>query len=220
MHGAGAKRRDLVDDGAVTPTDLRLCLNFTTDVLRSIEGREWSRAVHGIDMTVSELVAHVAITGMWYSVDLTAAGQDLTTVQPAVSADAENDEMITTLAVLIELLARAIEASPADARGFHPFGMADRSGFVAMACDELLIHGYDIAVTFGVDYEPPAELVELVLQRLFPWAQAGDTEETGPWPTLLWANGRADLPEHTRPRRWTWHCAPLDEWDGTNLSAG
>ena len=46
-----------------------------------------------------------------------------------------------------------------------------------------------------------------------PWAPGG----VAPWPALLWANGRVDL-AGGRPRPgsdWVWHCAPVDEWDGT-----
>jgi hypothetical protein len=53
--------------------------------------------------------------------------------------------------------------------------------------------------------------VKAVLERLFPWTQADDD----PFAELLWANGRVALAD--RPRLgpdWSWHCAPLDEWDG------
>jgi hypothetical protein len=30
-----------------------------------------------------------------------------------------------------------------------------------------------------------------------------------PWATLLWANGRMDLPGGPRQASWRWHCAPL-----------
>ena len=37
-----------------------------------------------------------------------------------------------------------------------------------------------------------------------------------PWPALLWANGRIDLPGQERQVDWRWQCAPLEEWDGLN----
>jgi hypothetical protein len=49
-----------------------------------------------------------------------------------------------------------------------------------------------------------------LLERLFPWHDPG----TDAWSTLLWANGRVDLPGAPQRRRWRWHCAPLAEWDG------
>jgi hypothetical protein len=52
----------------------------------------------------------------------------------------------------------------------------------------------------------------VTLERLFPWAAAG----VDPWPALLWANGRIDLPGQERQVDWRWQCAPLEEWDGLN----
>jgi hypothetical protein len=91
-------------------------------------------------------------------------------------------------------------------------GMADTNGFLAMGCDEILVHEWDAVRGLGDELTPPADLAERVLRRLFPWTP---TDET-PWPTLLWANGRAELPSRERlGPDWAWHCAPLDVWDGT-----
>lgn len=65
-----------------------------------------------------------------------------------------------------------------------------------MACDELLVHGIDIARTLGLDFEPDVEIVDRVVRRLFPWAP-----ETGtPLERLMWANGRNELGEHSPAR--------------------
>src|SRR6478735_4891249 len=69
----------------------------------------------------------------------------------------------------------------------------------------------DLAATLGtfatvvarvVQGAPSAGLSEATLRRLFPWAP----HDADPWRTLLWANGRADLPGHPRQREWRWHC--------------
>jgi hypothetical protein len=60
---------------------------------------------------------------------------------------------------------------------------------------------------FGSSQTP--DLAERVLARLFPWLQPGDD----PWGTLLWANGRIDIPGRPRQTSWVWHCAPLADWD-------
>jgi hypothetical protein len=88
--------------------------------------------------------------------------------------------------------------------------VSNRSGFAAMGCDEVLVHGADLAAAFGLTYDPPRDVCERVLRRIFPWAPA-DAE---PWAALLWANGREPLGDVPTERRWLWHCAPLDEWDG------
>jgi hypothetical protein len=65
-------------------------------------------------------------------------------------------------------------------------------------------------------FRPGSDLAARVLARLFPWHLAGDD----PWRTLLWANGRIDLPGQLSQKGWRWHCAPLVEWDGAPLSLG
>jgi hypothetical protein len=90
--------------------------------------------------------------------------------------------------------------------------MADPSGFIAMMADELVIHTHDIATALGADYRPDSFVTRALLDRLFPWWP----RDADPWEALLWAHGRTDLPGHPSPGPdWLWHCAPVDEWDGT-----
>jgi hypothetical protein len=104
----------------------------------------------------------------------------------------------------------SVDAAPPGIRGFHPAGAADPSGFAAMACDELLVHTNDAARGLGLRFTPDPELAGRVLARLFPWHDPGDDA----WQTLLWANGRIDLPGHPNQANWAWHCAPLADWNG------
>jgi len=94
--------------------------------------------------------------------------------------------------------------------------MADPTGFAAMACDELLVHGRDIAEGWAQPFEPDRDLCARVLARLFPWAP----RNTDPWDALRWANGRSALPDHPRlAPDWAWLSAPLTEWDGQRPAA-
>lgn len=91
--------------------------------------------------------------------------------------------------------------------------MADTNMIMkAAACDEMVVHTYDASLGLGQAFAPSEEVALATLHRLFPWAPEG----AGAWETLLWANGRADLPGQERQTGWRWHCAPLEEWDGTN----
>ena len=63
----------------------------------------------------------------------------------------------------------------------------------------------------GVAFTPPPDLARHVRDRLFPWTPAGDS-----WTTLLGCNGRMALPDHEPLTDWSWHPAPLSEWDGTH----
>jgi len=46
---------------------------------------------------------------------------------------------------------------------------------------------------------------------MFPWAPT----DTPPWPTLLWATGRAELDgQEFLGESWIWHSDLLEEWEG------
>lgn len=170
--------------------------------------RDWHAPVSELDWTIGEVVAHVTGATLWYSVDLSARGADLTNLTITADPNASPERQLDALVAAAALLAAAVDAAPPDARGFHPMGAADASGFAAMACDEMLVHTWDVCRGVGVPFEPDAQLAAAVLGRLFPWVE--DSGE--PWPALLWANGRTEWHGRSRQSSWTWHCAPLVEW--------
>ena len=195
----------------VDGSDLREATTLVRDLLESIPAGDWSTVVPDRGGPVGEVVAHVSEVCLWYAIDLTAGGTDLTPVEQRVHPDRDPADLAATLATYGELLARVVDAAGPEERGFHPMGQADPSGFAAMGCDELLVHGRDVAVALGIDLRPPDGLTGRVLGRLFPWVDAGDA----PWSALLWANGRIAWQGRSRLEGWRWHCAPLAEWDGT-----
>ena len=83
------------------------------------------------------------------------------------------------------LLAAVMRGMPPAARGYHG-QPTDAAGFAAMHCDEVLVHGYDIALGLGVAFEPPPDLVRRVRDQLFPWTPAGDPWTTPSGPTAAW----------------------------------
>jgi hypothetical protein len=121
-------------------------------------------------------------------------------------------QLLESVGVTAAILTEVARAAPPGTRAFHPAGMADVSGWVALGCEEILLHTDDIAQGLALPFRPPHDLSARVVARLFPWAPAaGDL-----WAALRWAAGRAALPDRERlGPDWYWHCAPLSEWDGT-----
>lgn len=195
----------------VTADDVRATASFCTTFLAEHAEADWTVPVPDLEMTVAGAVAHISEGCIWYAIDLAAGGKDLDPVEHRVKIVDSNVELIDTLRTYATVAAAVIEASPHTARGFHPMGAADPSGFAAMACDEMLIHTDDAARGLETRFAPPPDLADRVLRRLFPWVAPGPD----PWAQLRWANGRIELDGQDRLSGWAWHCAPLDEWDGT-----
>lgn len=198
----------------VAPVDGNDVLAAAESCERMLEahlGADWDVPVPDLDFTVSTVVAHVARTCLWYTVDLWGGADAAFDVH--VLADAPHERLLTSLTAAARALAAGVDAAPADTRGSHPFGSPDPDGFAAMACDELLVHGDDVARGLGASFAPDLDLAAGVLCRLYPWHAAKPGED--PWKLLLWANGRIDLPGRSRQDLWRWHPAPLDEWDGS-----
>jgi hypothetical protein len=163
-----------------------------------------------LEWTCRETLEHVC--GLAYAPVLATRATSFRPLALAVVPGAPLDDLLWTMRASARVLAEVARAAPAGVRAYHPAGMADPTGFVAMGMDEVLVHTADITTGLGVEWAPDEAAVGLVLDRLFPWWP----RDADPWSALLWANGRRDLPGRPSPgAEWLWHCAPLDEWDGT-----
>ena len=197
--------------GVVEPDDLILAATAVAEAISPVIEGDWSGRAGGIDWTCRQTLDHVPNALLLYAAHLA------TRATRGLPAPRDGDLMASPrrlLGVVVEtahILASVGQGVDSSERAFHPAGMADAEGFCAMGCDEILVHGKDIAVGMGVPFDPPVELVARVLARLFPWAPT----DVDPWVALLWANGRTELPGHGRlDADWYWQAAPLSEWDG------
>ena len=194
----------------VTGDDVLAAARTCHDFLQKAADADWGVPVPGLDFTVTSVVAHAANGPLWYALDLWSGPSDDAAFDLKVRLDVPNTALLASLRSAASVCAASVDAAPEDARGFHPAGAADPSGFAAMACDELLIHTDDAARGLGLRFSPDSGIARRVLSRLFPWHDPGDD----PWRTLLWANDRVDLPGLPSQKGWTWHCAPLADWNG------
>lgn len=172
--------------------------------LVGVSDADWTAVVPEMDWTVAKTVAHVSNTLLWYSTDLSAGPSELSTADIAVRPDSSPADLVRTLRSVASVLAAVVAATPADVRGWHPWGLADAAGFAGMGCDEMLVHTHDAARGLGLEFTIPPGPARKVLNRMFPDAPT----DRDPAQTLLWANGRIALGELPRRTGWRWHCAP------------
>jgi hypothetical protein len=183
------------------------------DALSPALSDDWSVPAGDLDWTCRRTLDHLSDVMLFYAIHL--ASRALTRRPSPRDGDLNHTvtELLDIGVVTAAVLADVARAAPPEARGFHPAGMADASGFIAMACTEWLVHTSDILTGLGRSFQPSSSLVQPVLARIFPWAPAGETDR---WAVFRYETGRAplgDLPR--RDANWYWHCAPLSEWDGT-----
>lgn len=210
---------ETVDRGAsgcpaedLTPGDLLRAASYFHRALVAGVGADWTALAGSLDWDIRSTVEHVAGTMTWYAASLASRTTSALGLQVRARPIADNARVLAMVPATAQLLSTVAAAAPAGARGHHLAGMADPVGFLAMGCNETLVHGWDVACGLGLSYDPPRDLAAKVVRRLFPWAPT-DTDE---WTTLRWANGRAGIAGHDDVGpNWGWHCAPLAEWDGT-----
>jgi hypothetical protein len=191
----------------VGPEDLRQAARVAVGALRPLVGQPWTERAGPLEWDVRSTVAHVADALGFYVVHLGARSPERLRFDLAAHAGAPNEAVLDVVEAAAETLAVVAEHATPDARGWHGQGMADRSGFVAMACSELLVHGDDALLGLGSRLDPPADLCGAVVSRLYPAA----TMDAPAWDRLLWATGRLELPGHGRlDDAWRMHPAPLD----------
>ena len=198
----------------VTPEHLRMAAAAVKATLWPHRDRDCTVRAGEVDWNCLDTLGHITEALRFYGANL-AMRAPARRPYPWTDTFAGTPETwLLALEATAELLAVVAEATAPGDRAFHPAGMADAEGFLAMGCDEILIHAADVATGLGVEFQPPEEVCARVLARLFPWVERRQDETA--WDLLRWSNGRVALPGRERlGPDWWWHCAPLAEWDGS-----
>ncbi|MFD7293881.1 hypothetical protein ACFV9W_11365 [Streptomyces sp. NPDC059897] len=203
----------------VTADDVALAVRLAVGSLRDASPEGWDGRAGSLEWDCWETVEHLANDLLYYSVQLGPQSPPLDTHVPfalnqkrpggpAYFLFAERAAGPAGLVQVLEacgaLLVAMVRTTSPQVRAHHASGVSDPEGFAAMGVVETLVHTHDVAEGLGLDWTPPAGLCSRALTRLFPQAPDG----AAPWPTLLWATGRADLPGHPRPTTWRWQSTP------------
>lgn len=194
----------------VTAEDLESTIAEAVSALGKGVGRDWSVPAGRVRWSCSRTLFHAADDQVAYAGQLAARATDgYLPFRLRAVRDTPPTGLLDLLQGLGALLATTARATPDDVRAYHPYGMADVDGFLAMGVAEVLLHTHDVAQGLGLPYNPDPDTCARVVARLHrdlePYAD--------PWQLLLWATGRGDLPGRRPLRRWRWWPAPEDERD-------
>jgi ADP-ribose pyrophosphatase YjhB (NUDIX family) len=210
--------------GPVTAEDLADGVRLVVALLRqpAALAADWDRPAGTLEWSCWETAEHLADDLFAYAAQLGPQSPPAATHLPFAwrrEAPGKPTSVIFTdrrggpqdMALVLEacgaLHVAMVRTAPPQARAHHGFGTTDPEGSAAMGLVELFAHAEDLAQGLGLDWSAPAGICARVLTRLFPDAPA----DTAPWPTLLWATGRGELPGHERRTRWRWYSAPRAE---------
>jgi hypothetical protein len=200
-----SERSPFRQDESPTPADLEHAADLCATALGAVASRSWDVPAGRLEWDVRTTVEHIADALGFYALHLVARDIDRLRFDLKCHADSSNDAAISVVAAAAANLAAVAGAAPPEARGWHPDGIGDRSGFVAMGCSELLVHTDDALRGLGSRLDPPDDLCEAVVDRLFP----ATPDASRGWHRLLWATGRIGLPDHgRRGSDWRMHPAP------------
>ena len=196
----------------IVPDDLHAAAGAACAALAPAVNADWSVPARDLEWTCHRTLQHMAEAPIFHATHLATRATERRPSLRAGDTPPPPADLLRLIPASAAILAEVVRAAPAEARGWHPTGMADASGFAAISCVELLIHTADVAEPLGLPFAPPDDLARRIVQRLCPWAP---TDADG-WATLQWAAGRIALPNHPRQGPdWAWQSAPLAEWDGT-----
>jgi hypothetical protein len=195
--------------------DLDAVLDNALTALDAEVDRDWSVPAAGLEWTVWETLEHLADDHFAYAGQIAVRRPETESYVPIESRTARdggprstifaepargNAGLVQVLDACGGLLLGAVHRAGPEVRGGHPYGVSDPAGFAAMGVVETLVHMHDVAGGLGFTRQPDEDVVRRTLARLFP--QAPTDQE--PWPTMLWATGRGDLPGHDRLHAWRW----------------
>lgn len=170
----------------VRPESVDAAAAVVVAALRPGADADWSVKAGSLDWSVERTISHMTGAPAKYALYLSSRSTRYIAVSMMPSQDATRQERLAAIEGCAAALAGVAGAAPESACGFHVTGMRNAQQFVAMACNELLVHAYDVACGLGLPYEPPGELCQLVIEHCYP-----DQREQRPaWPFLVWLSGR------------------------------
>lgn len=170
--------------------------------LAPLTGADWSTPARDLEWSCQKTAIHLGDSLFAQAAQLVAGPlHDWVPAEARIDPEAAPDQVLRMVDACARLLRAAAATATPGIRAWHPAGVADLSGWIAMGITEGLVHTWDITAALGSDWKLPPGLAGQAVARLFPDAPDGD-----PADVLLWCAGRIALAD--RPRQaagWRWH---------------
>ncbi len=170
----------------IKPDTVEAAAAVVAAALRPGVDADWSVQAGDLEWSVDRTISHMTGAPAKYALYLSSRSTQYIAVTVMPWQDATRQERLEAIEGCAAALAGVAETAPPSAFGFHVTGMRNAQQFVAMACNELLVHTYDVTRGLGLPYEPAEELCRLVIEHCYP-----DQDDQRPaWPLLVWLSGR------------------------------
>lgn len=171
----------------ILPDHLKAAAAVVVAALRPGIDADWSVTAGDLEWSVDRTIAHMTGAPGKYAFYLSTRSTRYVAVKVWPTDDATRPERLEAIEACAAALAGVAASAPKAATGFHVTGMRNAEQFLAMACEELLIHAYDVTCGLGLPYEPPEELCHLVIEHCYRDAAVGKRPV---WPFVVWLSGR------------------------------
>ena len=135
----------------LSPDDLLTAVAANQSALAHALDRDWTALAGTLEWDCRKTLDHLVDGSIFYSAQVSNLA---TARRPRIRGgdpDASVADLLTTVDTVGHILASVLRSAPSDGRFFHPAGMADISGYVGMACVELLAHTFDPGTNVGTD---------------------------------------------------------------------
>ncbi|MEH3075063.1 MAG: maleylpyruvate isomerase family mycothiol-dependent enzyme [Quadrisphaera sp.] len=177
--------------------DVEQAVAAVTSTLRPMTDADWTIPAGDLQWSCWQTAAHVAHDLLAYAGQVTASPREAyLPLDLVVRADAPPAQLLQIVQTSASLLVLSLDSASLARRAWH-FGLTDPSGFATLGVNELLVHTWDIAQGLGLHFDPPAELAQKVVDRLWTSAPPGPAGQV-----LLWCTGRVALPGLPRQSDW------------------
>src|SRR5262245_37201730 len=121
----------------IVPEDLPAAAAAACAALAPAIDADWSVPARDLDRTCHRTLQHLAEAPIFHATHRATRAQARRPSLRTGDTPSPVADLLQLIPADAAILAEVVRAAPPDARGWHPAGMADASGFAAISCQDL-----------------------------------------------------------------------------------